>query len=509
VNLSTPAKASAETTPCAFVIFGVAGDLARRKLLPALFELSAKGRLHEGTVIVGVARRDYDDETFRTEVASALEEFHKAGCTATPDWAAFSHRLHFCGFDLQDTAGYRRLRERLSEFGEDPRVADQAVFYLSIPPEVFSGVIDHLDEADLTRGSETADDGWPRIVVEKPFGRDLASSRSLNDRLLASFDEQRIYRIDHYLGKETVQNLLVFRFGNTIFESVWHRGAIDHVQITVGETLGVENRGRTYEQMGALRDILQNHIMQLIATVAMEPPSAFDAHHVRNERIKVIEAIRPLTETQASEDFIRAQYIENVVDGRAVKGYRQENNVAPDSATETFVAGKFHVDTWRWSGVPFYIRTGKRLASRVTEISIHFNEPPMQLFRDSAETPPRNVLAMRIQPDEGISLGIDAKRPGVTMQLEPVQMDFSYAASFGEASLADAYEALLLDVIHGDPMLFARSDMHDAAWAALAPVLSAWEDPALGALDYYPSGTWGPRTADDLMKRDGRAWRAL
>ncbi len=497
------------TPPCAFVIFGAAGDLARRKLLPSLYERWTKGRLHPETAVVGVARRDYDDAQFRAEVAAALEEFHRPGCTSTPEWDAFAKTLHFCGFDLDDTDGYRHLYQRLAEFSDDRRLERQAVFYLSIPPEVFPNVIDHLDEAGLTRRHGTADASWPRIVVEKPFGRDLASSKSLNERLLASFDEENIYRIDHYLGKETVQNLLVFRFGNTIFESIWSRGSIDHVQIVVAETLGVENRGRTYEQMGALRDILQNHIMQLIATVAMEPPGAFDAHHVRNERIKVIEALRPITAQQASADFVRAQYIENVVDGAAVKGYRQEDSVAPDSATETFVAGKFYVDTWRWSGVPFYVRTGKRLASRVTEVSIHFTEPPMQLFRADNDEPPRNVLAMRIQPDEGISLSIDAKKPGVTMALESVQMDFIYADAFGGGSLADAYEALLLDVIHGDPMLFARSDMHDAAWAALAPVLSAWEGPDLGELDYYPAGTWGPRAATDLMKRDGRTWRAL
>ena len=502
-------RSGRDTPPCAFVIFGAAGDLARRKLLPSLFELWSKGRLHPETAVVGVARRDYDDAQFRNEVAAALEEFHRPGCTSTPEWEAFAGTLHFCGFDLNDTGGYRALYQRLAGFSEDARLERQAVFYLSIPPQVFPGVIDHLDEAGLTRSHETKDGSWPRIVVEKPFGQDLASSKSLNDRLLASFDEESIYRIDHYLGKETVQNLLVFRFGNTIFESVWRRGSIDHVQITVAETLGVENRGRTYEQMGALRDILQNHIMQLIATVAMEPPSAFDAHHVRNERIKVIEALRPITATQASEDFVRAQYIENVVDGEAVKGYRQEENVAPNSATETFVAGKFHVDTWRWSGVPFYIRTGKRLASRVTEVSIHFTEPPMQLFRADNEQAPHNVLAMRIQPDEGISLSIDAKKPGVTMALESVQMDFSYEDAFGGGSLADAYEALLLDVIHGDPMLFARSDMHDAAWGALAPILDAWRDPGSDQLDYYPAGTWGPRAATDLMKRDGRAWRAL
>ena len=509
MTATAPDQETRQATPCAFVIFGVAGDLARRKLLPSLYELWAKGRLHEETAIVGVARRDYDDAKFREEVAAALEEFHVPGCTQTAEWRSFERTLRFAGFDLQDTDGYRRLYQRLSGFSDDTRVERQAVFYLSVPPEVFPDVVDHLDEAGLTKRHATKDGTWPRIVVEKPFGRDLVSSRSLNDRLLGSFDEECIYRIDHYLGKETVQNLLVFRFGNTIFESIWHRGSVDHVQITVAETLGVENRGRTYEQMGALRDILQNHIMQLIATVAMEPPSAFDGRHVRNERIKVIEALRPITEAEVAEDFVRAQYIENVVDGEPVKGYRQEENVAPNSATETFVAGKFHVDTWRWSGVPFYIRTGKRLASRVTEVSIHFNEPPMQLFRGLGDTPPRNVLAMRIQPDEGISLSIDAKRPGVTMALDSVQMDFSYAESFGGGSLADAYEALLLDVIHGDPMLFARSDMHDAAWVALTPVLDAWQDPTLGMLDYYAAGTWGPRAADELMKRDGRAWRAL
>ena len=493
---------------CAFVIFGAAGDLARRKLLPALFHLWSGGHLNEETALVGAARRDWNDDRFRDEVAAALREFVGSGAPQGAAWERFARRLFYVGLDFSDTDGYAALQQRLDALGSANGAGQQRIYYLATPPQAFPLISAELDAAGLTAPAQTESGAWPRIVVEKPFGRDVASSKELDAQLLRSFDEERIYRIDHYLGKETVQNLMVFRFGNTIFDSIWNRNWIDHVQIAVAESIGVENRGKTYDQMGAARDIVQNHIMQLLASVAMEPPSRFDAKRVRAEKTTVIEAIRPVDPTSADTDFVRAQYIENMVDGEAVKGYRQEEHVASDSATETYMAGKFLIDTWRWSGVPFYIRTGKRLSKRVTEAAIYFKEPPMALFREAGGAP-GNVLTMRIQPDEGISLSIEAKKPGVAMGLESALMDFRYADAFPDRSMPDAYETLILDVIAGDPTLFAPSDMHAAAWTALDPLLKAWEDPEICPLDYYPAGSAGPQSAKALLRRDRRQWSRL
>ena len=491
--------------PCAFVIFGAAGDLSRRKLLPALFRLWRGGHLNERTALVGSARREWDDDAFKNEVADSLREFIGADALQDGAWEQFARRLFFVGFDMNDPNGYERLKRRLETLDKTEGVGRRRVFYLATPPQAFALASRQLDAAGLAQTTRTAEGAWPRIVVEKPFGRDLASSKKLDAELLSSFDEERIYRIDHYLGKEMAQNLMVFRFGNTIFESIWNRNWIDHVQIAVAETIGVENRGKTYEQMGAARDIVQNHIMQLLATVAMEPPSRFDGQRVRAEKTTVIEAIRPVDPESAETDFVRAQYIADAVDGRPVKGYRQENEVASDSLTETYMAGKFYIETWRWSGVPFYIRTGKRLSQRATEASIHFKEPPMALFHDCGGAP-GNVLTMRIQPDEGISLSIDAKKPGVAMALEAALMAFRYSEAFPDRDMPDAYETLIMDVIMGDSMLFAPSEMHAAAWAVLDPLLTAWESPEICPLDFYPAGAAGPQSANAIMQRDGRQW---
>ncbi|MDA1192536.1 MAG: glucose-6-phosphate dehydrogenase [Candidatus Poribacteria bacterium] len=491
--------------PCTFVIFGAAGDLAKRKLLPALYRVWQQKHLHRDTAIVGVARRDWDDNAFREEVAAALEEFVGPGTTKQPEWETFSRRLFFAGFDMTDQDGYKALHDRLPEMSASEDAPRRTVFYLSIPPEVFQLVLGQLDESGLTDSTTDACGKWPRIVVEKPFGRDLESSIELNKLLVGSFSEEQIYRIDHYLGKESVQNMLVFRFGNTIYESIWNRRYIDHMQITVAEDLGVGTRAGTYEQMGALRDIVQNHLIQLLATVAMEPPSAFDSRHVRNEKIKVMESIRKINEEDVAEYFVRAQYTAGKIKGTDVPAYRDEDRIAPNSVTETFVAGKFFIDTWRWSGVPFYIRTGKRLPKRITQIDIVFKEPPMLLF--GRRSPHANVLTMRIQPDEGISLSFAAKTPGISLDLATVQMDFLYSQAFRQ-DIGDAYETLLLDVIQGDSMLFARADMHNAAWEVLVPVIRAWED-TLAPLYRYPSGTWGPEAASDLLRQDGREWRPL
>ncbi|GIX06125.1 MAG: glucose-6-phosphate 1-dehydrogenase [Candidatus Poribacteria bacterium] len=492
--------------PCTFVIFGAAGDLSRRKLLPSLYRLWAQKLLHPQTAVVGVARREWNDDQFREMVAEALTEFIGPEAVQAPEWEGFSRRLFFAGFDLRDTEGYRRLRERSRSLADLELVGKQLVFYLSIPPEVFTTVLENLRAAELTAYERTDFGEWPRIVVEKPFGRDLDSSRALNALLLRSFRESQIYRIDHYLGKESVQNLLVFRFGNTIYESIWNRRYVDHVQITVAEEIGVGTRAATYEQMGALRDIVQNHLIQLLATVAMEPPSAIDAKHVRQEKVKIIESVRPLREEEVAEYFVRAQYTAGTIQGEPVPGYREEPGVAPNSVTETFVAGKLYVDTWRWSGVPFYVRTGKRLPKRITEVAIQFKEPPMLLFRGH-NLPQPNVLVMRIQPNEGISLSFAAKAPGVSMELASVEMNFLYEEAFHQ-DLPDAYETLLLDVIVGDQMLFAHAELHEAAWQVLMPILNAWEE-TLAPLYRYPAGTWGPEAAEKLLSQDGRRWRRL
>ncbi|MBM3213857.1 glucose-6-phosphate dehydrogenase [Candidatus Poribacteria bacterium] len=483
--------------PCALVIFGVAGDLSRRKLLPSLFQLWRQGHLHPATSIVGVARREWGDDAFRDEVRECLSEFAAGFEVGSDEWASFAARLFFVALDLEDAQGFHRLASRLAALSTD---GQRYVFYLSTPPDAIATVVDHIESAGLASSPEP---GWHRIVVEKPFGHDLASSQALNARLLRAFREERVYRIDHYLGKESVQNLLVFRFGNTIYESIWNRRYVDHVQITVAETLGVETRGPFYESTGALRDIVQNHVIQLMATVAMEPPSSLDARHVRLEKVKVAEALRPI----AAEDILRGQYIAGEHGEAPVPGYREESRVAPTSTTETYVAGKLFIDTWRWSGVPFYFRTGKRLPKRVTEVAIHFKEPPLALFRDCQGTPCRNVLAIRIQPNEGIALSFAAKTPGVSMDIATVEMDFRYDRAFRQP-LSDAYETLLLDVIQGDSMLFAPAEMHDAAWRVLTPVLTAWAASSAG-LAFYRAGTWGPAEADELLIRDGREWHSL
>jgi glucose-6-phosphate 1-dehydrogenase len=500
----TPATASYERprVPCTLVIFGVAGDLARRKLLPSVFRLWTQKHLHEQTAIVGVARREWSDDAFRNEVANTLEEFVGSGVSKSDSWQTFSKRLFFVNLDLENVEGYRRLYERRSDFSASPEVQNQVVYYLSTPPDVIGTVVERMGAAGL---AARYDGGWPRIVVEKPFGRDLNSAVTLNSLLQRTYPEEQIYRIDHYLGKESVQNLFVFRFGNTIYESIWNRRYVDHVQVTVAETLGVERRGPFYEATGALRDIVQNHVIQLLATVCMEPPSSFDARHVRNEKMKVVEAIRRIPEERVADEYVRAQYTAGTLGGERAPGYRDEERVAPNSVTETFVAAKLLVDTWRWSGVPFYIRTGKRLPKRVTEVAIHFKEPPLALFQNGEERRSQNVLALRIQPNEGIALSFAAKTPGVSMHVASVEMDFRYGDAF-RSELPDAYETLLLDVIQGDAMLFAPAEMHEAAWRILTPVLNAWED-TLAPLYRYPAGTWGPKASDDLIERDGRAWR--
>lgn len=482
-------------SPCAVVIFGASGDLASRKLLPALWALNEGQQLPPNFVIVGVARSDGSDDQFRQQLRDAI-----AADTSVDNALldAFARNVFYVQGDYDDDDTYRRLAERLQQFDGERGTDGNRVFYVATPPSVFAPIIQNLGASGLAKPN--ADDGWTRIVIEKPFGRDLATAQELNRVVNGVFDERQVYRIDHYLGKETVQNIFHFRFANAIWEPLWNRNHVDHIQITAAEELGVEKRGGYYEQAGAVRDMLANHLLQLLTITAMEPPVSFDADAVRDEKVKVLRGVRPFDAERVRRDVVRGQYGDGWIGGERVPGYHDERGVAPQSQTETYIAAAFYIDTWRWQGVPFYVRTGKRLPKRVSEIAIQFRAAPDQLFGTAAP----NVLAMRIQPDEGISLQFEAKVPGPAARHRPVAMDFRYGAAFAVAP-ADAYQRLLLDVMLGDGTLFARRDEVEAAWTLVEPLLhaqaTAQHTPA------YPAGTWGPDAADQLLERDGRRWR--
>jgi len=482
--------------PLALVIFGATGDLTRRKLLPAVYRLFREGLLPEGFAVVGFAREPMDDAEFRKRMHAALEEFAEA--PAAEEWSAFAERLSYVSSVFEDAAGFVRLREHLDRLDAERGTGGNRLYYLAVPPDVMELVAEGLGRAGLVR--RPGEPHWTRIVVEKPFGRDLASARELNEQLQHVFAEKQIFRIDHYLGKETTQNVLVFRFANLLWEAVWGRNYVDHVQVTVAETVGVERRAGYYEHTGALRDMLQSHLLQLLTLVAMEPPAAYDADSIRSEKEKVLQAVRPLR----GEDAVRGRYAASV-DG-SKPGYREEPGVAPDSRTETFAALRLWVDNWRWAGVPFYLRTGKRLPIRASEVVVRFRPAPHPILDlVEGDTPAPNALVLRIQPEEGISLFFEAKVPGLLGRLQPVSMDFDYSRAFGVES-PDAYERLLLDAMLGDATLFARSDEVEAAWALLTPVLEEWERG--GEPEPYPAGSWGPPSADRLLEEDGRRWRA-
>jgi glucose-6-phosphate 1-dehydrogenase len=490
--------------PSVFVIFGASGDLTRRKLLPALYKLSGAHRLPPRFSVIGVAKTAMDDDAFRAQFRDSLREF--ASVDPADDAVADSLAAHmrYLEGDLEDPALYRRLAALIDEIGLD----GGALFYLAIPPALAPTVTRHLGEASLSREAHPA--AWRRVIVEKPFGTDLASARELNRLLHEHFDEPQIFRIDHYLGKETVQNLMVFRFGNGMFEPIWNRRYIDHVQITAAETVGVEQRAGYYDRAGALRDMVQNHLMQLLTLIAMEPPVAFTAESVRNRKMDALLAVQPLCPGgDCAPSVVRGQYSEGWVDGHEVPGYLQEPGVMARSTTETFVAMRLMLDSWRWAGVPFYLRTGKRLPKRVTEIAIQFRRPPLQIFRRISSSPVApNLLVINVQPDEGISLRFEAKLPGMRMQLAPVMMNFRYRQAFGGEG-PEAYETLLLDALLGDSTLFARHDFVETSWGLISPVHEAWQAEAAGRIPQYEAGEWGPAEADALLVGDGHRWRTL
>jgi glucose-6-phosphate 1-dehydrogenase len=488
--------------PCLFVIFGATGDLTSRKLLPALSNLRALGLLPREFAVVGAVRRELTDEQFRDLATEAMRRF-STGPLDEAAWSEFRGRLHCVSGDLGSAGTYRELGDRLAILDSQYGTQGNVLFYLSTPPEAFAPIVARLGEAGLLRdGAER----WRRLVVEKPFGRDLDSARELNRQLGAALREEQVFRIDHYLGKETVQNLLVFRFANGIFEPVWNRRYVDHVQISVTEELGVEGRGGYYDQSGVVRDMIQNHILQLLTLVAMEPPSTLAGEAVRNEKVKVFEAIRPMQPEEILSATVRGQYGEGQVGGRKVPAYRAEKSVPPQSRTETFAAMRLAVDNWRWADVPFYVRSGKRLAWRDSRIVIQFKRPPLLLFRDAGlEQVEPNRLEIRVQPEEAIRISMKAKVPGPHIRLKEVTLDFSYQ-DFGPLPQATGYERLIYDCMVGDATLFHRADMVEAAWRVATPVLDLWG--TLPARDFpnYPAGSSGPAAADELLGRDGRRW---
>jgi glucose-6-phosphate 1-dehydrogenase len=489
--------------PCAMVIFGAAGDLTKRLLVPSLYNLHASKLLPEKFAVVGVTAAKFSDEDFREKLTKDIQEFARSPIQKEL-WDWFKPKIYYHSGDFRDPSLYSQLKDKLAAVDQQQGTPGNYLFYLATAPQFFGEIIKRVGAVGLTRENNGF---WRRVIVEKPFGRDLESARALNKEIMSVLDESQIYRIDHYLGKETVQNMMVFRFGNGIFEPIWNRRYVDHVQITVGETVGVEQRGGYYDTAGALRDMIPNHTMQLVAMTAMEPPISFESGAVRDEKAKVLHAVQPLSSEEVLTKAVRGQYGPGTLNEKAVSGYRAEPQVNPQSVTETFVAMELHIDSWRWAGVPFYLRTGKRLAQRVTEIALQFKRAPQLLFRDTeVGSLGANQLVMHIQPDEGISLRFSAKIPGAVMNLGAVNMNMKYEDYFGAAPWI-GYETLLLDCMIGDQTLFQRADMVEAGWRVVEPLLDVWN--ALPARDFpnYAAGTWGPKDADHMLEREGREWR--
>jgi glucose-6-phosphate 1-dehydrogenase len=491
--------------PHVAVLFGATGDLSHRKVFPALAQLWRTNLLPADWALVAVGRRPYDDGTFRMDIAESLHR----NCRVQLDEDAerqFLDRVFYHRGDFNDDALYDSLTTKLEGMHLEHETKSNLLFYHATRPSDFPEIVGQIGRCGLDH--ETHVGGWRRIVIEKPFGRDLDSAKRLNREVLKVFRESQVYRIDHYLGKETVRNLMVFRFGNGIFEPLWNRRYVDHIQITVAESLGVADRGAFYEETGAARDVLQNHLLQLLSLVAMEPPATFAADALRDEKLKVLRAIAPPSRQEVGREVVRGQYAKGWVAGVPVKGYREEADVDPESETETYVAAKFEVDDWRWSGVPFYLRTGKRMAKRASEIAIQFRDVPHRLFADANTDPQPNLLAIRVQPDEGILLRFGSKVPGLGLDIRPVTMDFTYGTAFS-TDAPDAYETLILDAMLGDQSLFTRADEVEAAWSIVTPIHDAWLDQPAPAFPNYGAGSWGPEDADELLERDGRHWRRM
>jgi glucose-6-phosphate 1-dehydrogenase len=511
VTQSPPGESSGHRipAPCAMVIFGASGDLTERKLVPALYYLSRAGLLPDGFSVIGCAKTPYTSESFRDKMRKAVQKYLgvPAGDQAVLD--AFTRDVHYIADDFGDPDSYTQLKHLLDQLDAERGTSGNRLFYLATPPSFFPVIAQHLGDSGLA-APKHADKSWTRIVIEKPFGRDLQSARDLNQIVTSVFKEEQVYRIDHYLGKETVQNLLVFRFGNGIFEPFWNRRYIDHVQIAVAEEIGVENRGAYYEEAGLTRDMIQNHVLSLLSLVAMEPPAIFDATAVRDEKSKLMRAIRPIPLDRLGEFAVRGQYVEGWPNGEKQVAYRAEPKVSPQSTIETYAALKLYIDNWRWADVPFYLRSGKRLPKRVSEITIKFRRAPHLLFKGTGTTSIEpNTLSVHIQPDEGMSLKFNAKIPGTLMQIRPVTMEFRYEDAFGQAPPTTAYETLLLDCMLGDSMLFTRNDFVDLAWELITPLINKWHDDGRKGLSFYEAGTWGPPESDAFIERDGRKWQHL
>lgn len=499
---ATPALPKADS--CILVIFGGTGDLTKRKLVPALYDLACVGCMSPHFDILGIGRKDISENQFRQTLGEEASH-SKDARNFTPDgWSEFAKRISYLRADTDDPQAYFRLAKRIGEM-QQAGASPNLLLYLSTPSSIFAEIIKGLGAAGLNRNAK----GWTRIVVEKPFGRDLASAQQLNQALLSVFPEEDVYRIDHYLGKETVQNILVFRFGNLLFEPVWNRNYIDYVEITAAESLGVEQRAGFYEETGALRDMVANHMLQLLSLTAMEPPLAFDATSVRSKKVEVLSAIRPMTVEEVAERTVRGQYGPGQIDGKPVQGYRQEPGVKPNSTTETYAAVQFFIDNWRWAGVPFFVRTGKHLTRNLTEIAVHFKRTPQALF---ARTPDdeieRNIIAFRIQPNEGITVNFGAKRPGTEMHTANVQLNFRYREAFGTKTPV-AYETLLLDAMRGDATLFTRRDEVEAEWKLITPIEEAWAQLPAPKFPNYAAGISGPESSDILIGQNGWHWRSL
>ncbi len=490
--------------PCSIVIFGASGDLTARKLIPALYHLFKEKQMPPEFRVIGFARREKTDDSWRTELRQALDQFSRTKPVDDKVWAEFSTHIFYCEGDFSDGEAYKKLEKQLSGFA-NADLRNNLMFYLATSPSQFGEVVEKLREAGLLH--KEGNKGWERIVVEKPFGHDLESARLLNSELTRYAREDQVFRIDHYLGKETVQNILMFRFSNSIFERLWNRDMVDNIQITVSENLGVGQRGGYYEEAGALRDMVQNHLLQVMSLVAMEPPVSLEAEPIRDEKVKLLKSIRHLTPAEVDKQVVRGQYFAGMVDGTLRPGYRQEPKVKSDSSVETFVALKMYIDNWRWSGVPFYLRTGKYLPLSASEVRIQFRKTPNILFAALCGNKlDANSLTLRLQPNEGISLHFNGKVPGISTSVRPVRMSFSYNTEFG-AYTPEAYERLLLEAMAGDATLFIRRDEVESAWAIVDAIRKGWDGKPLTNREFYSAGTWGPQAADDLLAQRGHEWR--